>query len=195
MITSLIQKNPMVRSALKTALWGRTGDVIRKISPYINTHDKILDIGCGLSHITKTLQDKGFYITPLDIVNHSLFDDVKPIVYDGNRMPFSAHTFDVSLLLTVLHHTPDPCAILKEAKRVSKKIIVMEDTFSGNFQKHATYFMDSALNLEFSNHPHTNKTNLQWQAAFKKLGLKLLDVKSEKYWGLFQSTVYYLSSN
>jgi len=66
---------------------------------------------------------------------------------------------------------------LLEAKRVSKKIIIIEEIYTNIFNKYLTYFIDSLLNLEFIGHPHTNKTDKEWKLLFGQLGLKLTDAK------------------
>ncbi len=170
----------------------RGSEEVKKIEPYLKKTDRILDIGTGGAHVAKALKDAGYAITPLDIKNKSYFEDVQPILYDGKIMPFQDDSFDVSLLLTVLHHTKDPVAILTEAKRVSKRIIVMEDIHSGLIQKYLTFAMDSALNREFFGHPHSNKTEAEWEAVFYDLGLKILDYKSHDFWRFFTSGTFYL---
>jgi SAM-dependent methyltransferase len=50
-------------------------------------------------------------------------------LFDGEHVPFASGTFDVTLLAYVLHHAPDPLALLREASRVSRRaVIVVEDT-------------------------------------------------------------------
>ena len=137
-----------------------------KVTPYLNPKDKILDIGAGICDIDKLLMDADFQITPLDIKNLSL-NDISPILYDGKRMPFQDKSFDVALLLTVLHHTADPEHVLREARRVAQKIIIIEDIFSTPHHRRLTLFMDSLLNFEFVGHPHSNKTDAEWRALFK----------------------------
>jgi ubiquinone/menaquinone biosynthesis C-methylase UbiE len=39
--------------------------------------------------------------------------DTKPVLYDGKKMPFKDNVFDAALLITVLHHTPDPESIVR----------------------------------------------------------------------------------
>lgn len=170
----------------------RTLEIIRKISPYLKTEDKILDIGSGNCRVCHVLQQKGLPVTALDIKNRSRVSTILPTIYDGKKLPFSDDSFDVSLLITVLHHTQDPIAILKEAKRVSKRIIVMEDLYDRTFQKYATFLMDSIYNLEFFNHPHNNMTEAKWKKIFAELNLRVVDEQKNNWWIFFTSGTFCL---
>ncbi|GAG39124.1 unnamed protein product, partial [marine sediment metagenome] len=137
----------------------RAKDMVKQIEPYLDKHKNILDIGSGCCNICKILNEKQFKVTPIDVKDLSAINDIKPIIYDGKKIPFKKNKFDNALILTVLHHTPYPKKIIKEAKRVSKKIIIIEDIYTNKIHKYVTYFVDSFLNLEFIGHPHSNKTD------------------------------------
>jgi len=98
----------------------------------------------------------------------------------------------VSLILTVLHHTNNPTVIIKEAARVSKRIIIIEDIITTVYQKYLTYSMDCLLNFEFFNHPHTNKTKEGWERLFQTLGLQVKDRRIDNWFKYFISGTYYL---
>ncbi len=172
---------------------GRDRFLANLIFPYLENRDKVLDIGCGLGRITKMIKDKGCKTTPLDIRDLSIVEDISPLIYNGKKIPFADKSFDVSLIVTVLHHTPNPEAILKEAKRVSKKIVVIEDIYENKLQKYFTFLNDSVLNLEFSGHPHSNMNDLEWKKTFKKLNLKLVNAKYSKR-QLVLHGVYFLTT-
>ena len=163
------------------------------IFPYLEKGDKVLDIGCGLGRITKMIKDEGHIITPLDVRDLSIDDDISPLIYNGKKIPFADKSFDVSLIITVLHHTVSPEAILREARRVSKKIIIIEDIYKNSLQKYFTFLNDSVLNLEFFGHPHSNMNDLEWKKTFKKLNLKLVNAKYAKR-QLVLHGIYFLST-
>ncbi len=134
-----------------------------------------------------------YRVTTCDIKNTSLFEEIHPIIIK-DKLPFEDKSFTTSMLITVLHHTKNPEEILKEAKRVSNQIIVMEDTYKTSIQKLFTFFMDSFYNLEFIGHPHTNKTEKEWEKVFKVLGLVVLNKNSHPFWKFFTSTTYLLEA-
>ena len=94
--------------------------------------------------------------------------------------------------MTVLHHTLDPETLLDQAKRVARRIIVMEDVYSNVIQKYATFIMDSVVNFEFIGHPHANKSHSQWLEIFNKLELKIIKSESHSFWKFFTSNTYLL---
>ncbi|NHK31930.1 MAG: class I SAM-dependent methyltransferase [Asgard group archaeon] len=155
----------------------RAKRIINRINRYFKKSDRILDIGSGLGTICSKLLKRKHKITPLDIKDLSIYDNVKTIIYNGIEIPFKRNHFDVAFLLLVLHHTPNPKKILIEAKRVVKRIIITEDVYSNVFQKYLAFFWCSLLNLDFFRHPHSNKTDSEWRELFRELNLKLIDVK------------------
>ena len=186
------QRNKFLRKIVYKIGKSRAKDMVNKIKLFIKLNDSILDIGSGTCNICEVLLNKGYNLTPLDIQDLSFVNNIKPIIYDGTKIPFKDNEFDKSLILTVLHHTPEPEKILNEAKRVSKRIIVTEDIYSNKIHKYLTYFFDSLLNLEFTGHPHTNKSNKEWKKTFEKLGLKLLAAKYSTSFIVFRHATYYL---
>ena len=170
----------------------RCDDIIKTIRPYLVKSDKILDVGSGFCTISKRLKEMGHTVTPLDVKDRNLYEQIKVTLYDGVKIPFKADSFDVVLVITVFHHIKDCEKILKEAKRVAKKIIIMEDTYESTWQKYLTFAMDSFVNMEFLNHPHTNKSDKDWRSLFNRYNLTIKDVSSHNYWRFFTSTTYFL---
>lgn len=134
----------------------------------------IIDIGAGTCHIADLLIYKGYKVVPVDVINLSLSAKTSPIIYDGEQLPYKAKSFGTAILITVLHHTKNPKAILGEASRVSKQVVIIEDIYNNKFHKYLTMFVDSLLNFEFKDHPHTNKTDEQWKQLFSDMNLKLI---------------------
>lgn len=195
MLIKFAQKNKILRKIVYKLARGRAEDMARDFIEYLNLGETIIDIGAGSCNIAEVLQEKGWNVTALDVKNMSFVDSVKPIIYDPKvgKMPFTDKQFDVALILTVLHHTKDPLKVLKEAKRIAKKVIVIEDIYKGCCHKHLTYFLDSLLNLEFFGHPHTNKTDKVWQKLFKNLGFKIKKVKYKTTLLVIKQAIYFIS--
>ncbi len=166
--------------------------MISEIGGYLKKNDRILDIGCGGCHIAKQLKEKGYDIVPLDVEDRSCFQEITPVIYDGKKIPFEDNSFDVAFLLTVLHHTRDPIMILCEAKRVARRVVIIEDLYDGRLQKYLTLAMDSILNTEFFGHPHSNKTKKEWETIFHTLNLRIIDERSRPFWIFFTNGVFYL---
>jgi SAM-dependent methyltransferase len=180
---------PLLRRCLYRLGTWRVKEKLIELEPYFNTRENILDIGSGNCLLCHELTIRNYSVTALDVDNFSFVDDINPVIYDGFNIPFADERFSLALLVTVLHHTRNPERVLSEAMRVAKRIIVIEEIYSNIGDKWLTYFIDSVFNLEFVNHPHSNKTDTAWQDAFKQLGLKLLHVKySRSIWVLKRVT-------
>lgn len=191
-LVDLAKHTPFLKDHIYQTSRERSRGMYTKIKDYLRKKDKILDIGAGMCTLAEILDEKGYRVTSSDVEDFSFVDDIKPIVYDGENMPLEDNEFDMSLLVTVLHHTKNPEKILREAKRVSKRIVIVEEIYTTSFQKYATYLMDNVTNFEIFVNPHSNKNDEAWKATFKELGLKLKDTKYETFWKLFLSTTYYL---
>lgn len=190
----LLKSIPIVSKFANNEIIRRRNDILNKIVPLLSKESQILDIGSGTGHTAHELISEGYKVMCVDLVNQNVFVDTKPTIYDGKKLPYDDKSFDTAILITVLHHTPNPEKILLEAARVSKKMIVMEDTYNSYFQKILTFWMDSVGNLEFFGHPHTNKTDTEWKKLFKKLGFEMLEKQQKKFMLFFESTTYHLKT-
>lgn len=99
------------------------------------------------------------------------------------------------MLLTVLHHAEEPEKLVSEAKRVAKKVVIVEDIYDNVFQKYLTFFADSLVNLEFFQHPHNNKTDIEWRNLFTKKGFEIEDIQYRSLLFFFRQAVYLLAKD
>ena len=178
-ILQALYKNQFSKSLIHRILDARAGKLGKRIFPYLNRDGLILDIGPASCTVTEWLINKELKVFPLDIQDYSIVSTISPTLYDGDRMPFKDDQFDTSLLLFVLHHSPEPEKLLTEVKRVSKKVLILEDIITSPTHKHLTAFMDGLLNLEFFAQPHSNKYDDEWQSLYNRMGFELL---SREYW-------------
>ncbi len=125
----------------------------------------ILNFGCGLNLYSDYLVDIGYNVIALDINDVSVSKKVKPIIYDGVKIP-SNLKFDCVIVTTVLHHIPEKTSIdiLKQLKYSNKQIIIMED----NYSNLSTPLWCMFTNLQFFNHPLNFKTYHEWKYLFSK---------------------------
>jgi SAM-dependent methyltransferase len=92
----------------------------------------VLDVGCGDGALLSALRARGLAarlagveITQQAVVLARARDGVGPVeLYDGERLPFAPHAFDLGVLSHVLEHVPDPAALLGEVARVCGAVIV-----------------------------------------------------------------------
>ena len=192
MLVQLLQKNKFLRDFVYKIGKPRAHDMVSRFEGFLKKSDKILDFGAGSCHVYELLTQKGYDLKPIDVQDNSFVEGLHPMIYDGDKIPYGENYFDSALVLTVLHHTSNPEAILKEVMRVSKSVIIMEDIYYSPLQKYVTYFMDSLFNLEFIGHPHSNMNDTEWKSLFKAMGLELVEVKYHRSFVFFRHAIYYL---
>ena len=190
----LFELNVFAQFERKWAL-GRAEVKRKRLLPFLNKGEKLLEVGAGNGALLVLLGNEGMKMQSLDIADKSLFKEVNVTVYDGEKFPFSDKQFDVCQLITMLHHTTNAEELIREAKRVSNRIMVMEDIYESSFQKYITWFTDSVVNWEFYGHPHTNLTDLEWKQLFERNGLTVETVEYYRFLLLFKQVTYVLSSN
>ena len=143
---------------------------------FISKGSKILDLGCGSGIVGKTFKD--FF--QAELIGVDIQDcrvaNIPFQVYNGKNLPFSEKTFVVVLINYVLHHSEDPIALLKEAKRVTKdKIIIFEDLSEGFLSKLICKIHGSSFDRFFGNPTKASfKTESEWEKIFQELGLNIV---------------------
>jgi SAM-dependent methyltransferase len=162
------------------------------IEGFLGRGDRVLDLGAGTCHVCDALRKQGIDVTPVDVRDRSYFPQISPILYDGVRIPFPDGHFDVTLILTVLHHTRNQEEIIREAMRVSRRLIIIEDVYVNFFDKYLTFLFDSIGNLEFRGHPHANRTEEEWCSLFGGLGLHVKEMKSQRADLVFRQRLFLL---
>ncbi|SDG85281.1 class I SAM-dependent methyltransferase [Psychroflexus sediminis] len=118
----------------------RNASKAKLIGDFLNQSKTIVDVGTVSGGLANYLSQHNFEITAVDITDKTVYRDITPIVYDGYRLPLENESFDASMLITVLHHCPNPEQVFDEAVRVSKKkIIVLEDVYPSWVMKHLSW--------------------------------------------------------
>jgi SAM-dependent methyltransferase len=153
---------------------------LKDILPYINKNDKVLDLGTGYGFIldgiykNKTKNIKGIDVINLNKTNH----EVK--VYDGINIPYPDNSFDVVLCLYILHHTncKNHNKILNEMKRVSKKIIILEDITDNIFDKFLSFFHKIVSLFKYKSNSFCFRSSNDWKKIFKNNNLSIINEKS-----------------
>ena len=123
--------------------------------PHILESERIIDIGSGSGMIAKVISER----IPVDFILVDVIDwnitDFPLVLFDGEHIPFPGNAFDVALLIDVLHHSEKEKQLLKEALRVAKKVIIVEEV-------HHHPKMDLLANIS---------DNLQWFLYGMPLGI------------------------
>jgi ubiquinone/menaquinone biosynthesis C-methylase UbiE len=141
---------------------------------FVKEGSKVLDLGCGNGIVAREFQ-KFFKaeIFGIDIKDQRI-EKIPFKIFDGFKIPFPEDYFDLVLICYVLHHAKDPVLLLKEAKRVSKKIIIFEDLPEGFFAKLRCAFHQMSYNLFFEKEKKkfNFKKKREWEKIFEEIGMK-----------------------
>jgi SAM-dependent methyltransferase len=114
-------------------VYWREEAIVAHLRPYLSDSARLLDIGAGGCRVAKIIgRQERIEVTPIDVVDHNV-TDVPLMLYDGMTLPFDDKSFDVSLLIFVLHHAVAPHALLREAIRVTRSTILIVEDVPGNF--------------------------------------------------------------
>lgn len=160
---------------------------------YIPKNASIVDVGTGSGQFAQLLKEKKYAVEAVDIIDKTNASEITPLIYDGKQLPYENNHFEVGMLITVLHHCPYPDKIFEEVLRVSaKRIFILEDVYNNSLMKYLTWFADSVANFEFIGHPHTNKSEKDWEKLFDKHNLILLHKNKVKVFFIFTQVVYVL---
>lgn len=148
---------------------------------FIKEGSKILDLGCGSGIVGKKFRDYfKSEIIGIDIKDKRL-EKIPFQLFDGKRIPFPENFFDVVLINYVLHHAQNPTALLKEAKRVSKRIIIYEDLPDGFLSKLVCWFHGISFDKFWGNPNRTTfRAKREWKNIFSEIGLNLVFEKEIK---------------
>jgi len=160
----------------------RADELLDVFAAHLYPHERVLDIGSGEGLLADALIRRKFDMTMVDVIDKAMLPHVAPVVYDGETLPWAGKVFDVALLITVLHHIPQPEQTLREAMRVARRIIVMEDIFRSTLEKRMTTLADSWVNWEWRGHPHSNRSDQEWRTTFESLGLCVAAYHEHLHW-------------
>lgn len=145
--------------------------IVQNVKAFLQAPQHILEIGAGNGLVAQMLHDAtGASFTLLDVVNYNT--SKLPIqVYDGKSLPFADDSFDIVMLVFVLHHNPDPRPVMQEALRVARQgVLVIENDVRGVVKKPVTRVVDS---LEFVRRGvprnYFVKTSDEWLEFFREL--------------------------
>ncbi len=105
------------------------------------------------------------------------------VLCSGERLPFADSTFDVVLLLTVLHHTTDPVSIVREGARVAKRaVIVQEDMYLGRLVDLLVFAADVVCSVAHGYQlPALPRSPRIWEVLFRAASVRP-DAKIIDYW-------------
>jgi len=134
----------------------------------------VLDVGSGDGRLARLVADKRPDISIQGIDVRVRTDSVIHVeTFNGTSIPYGEGSFDVVMLVDVLHHTADPMILLREAVRVARQVILIKDHLLKGVLAYSTLrLMDWVGNARHKVAlPYNYWTPAEWHGAFDKLGL------------------------
>jgi len=152
----------------------RTKILTQLITQLIPNKVQVLDVGCGDGLIDRYIMNArpDVNITGVDILKRKK-THIPVTLYNGKDLPFSDNYFDCVIFIDVLHHTNNPEILLMEAKRVSKKTIIIKDHYCNSRLSFIILkFMDWVGNKFYGvDLPYNYYSKTKWNDAYQKLNL------------------------
>ncbi len=134
---------------------------------------RVLDIGAGSGDLARRVMALRPDVT-IEGVDVLVRPDtaISVRLYDGVSLPFPDASFDAVILVDVLHHTDDPGAVLAEAVRVARHVVV-KDHFRDGLAAGATLrLMDWVGNAAHGVRlPYNYLSRREWAALWRERGL------------------------
>lgn len=138
----------------------RAHTINEQLKPYLSTDTPTLDIGCGNGMVGATLRDNEIPLVLTDINSTPSSRVIGNLEFramaDAYTLPADDSEFDVALLITTLHHSPDPTRLIDETRRVVRtggRVLAIESVYGvdatgmdGQAQKESMGYL--ALNLQ-----------------------------------------------
>jgi SAM-dependent methyltransferase len=140
---------------------------------------RVLDVGCGDGSLSATLLAKrpDLMVRGVDVLLRDR-THIPVELFDGFKLPFDDGSFDAVLFSDVLHHTKDPLVLMREARRVTTRRVIVKDHFrEGAGAQLRLRFMDWVGNARFGvSLPYNYWTESQWAVAWQGVGLRPVEV-------------------
>ena len=156
----------------------RSGVLARHIAGWLPANARVLDMGCGDGLVAWLVaqQRPDIEIRGIDVMVRN--ECRIPVdSFDGQNLPGPDDSFDAVLFIDVLHHTDDAMGLLREARRVARKCIIIKDhNCSGLLARPILKFMDYTSNARHGIAlPCNYWPDTKWRHTFDQLSLKIVE--------------------
>jgi SAM-dependent methyltransferase len=108
----------------------RIQTLVEVISGHLAAGDRVLDVGCGSGALGGSLiaRNGARGITVDGLEKHPRGGEpIHVVAYPGETFPLEENSYDVVIVADVLHHERDPDKLLREAVRVSRRLVIIKD--------------------------------------------------------------------
>ena len=145
----------------------RANAILASFASAIQPHSRIIDIGAGKGLLAQAIARQfDARVAMVDVASYNQ-SDLPLTVCDSRALAFADDSFDYAILSFVLHHTCNPDAILREALRVAREVIVIENDVRGVARQWLTRVIDSYPALRYGTPPcYIAQPRDEWMKLF-----------------------------
>ncbi|OPY60429.1 MAG: hypothetical protein A4E57_04463 [Syntrophorhabdaceae bacterium PtaU1.Bin034] len=142
----------------------------------------VLDVGCGNGWLARLVMEQRpiIQLKGIDVVRQD--NTAVPVEqYDGKIFPYRNDFFDAVMIIDMLHHTEDALMVLREARRVSRKYVLIKDHLSNGMLAHFRLrFMDYVGNHVAHRRfgvplPYNFLSSAEWEELYDASGLSVVE--------------------
>lgn len=151
----------------------RAAAIIDSFTSVVQPNCAIIDIGAGKGWLAQEMAQRfNARVTLVDVASYNQ-TNLPLSVCDSRTLAFAANSFDYALLSFVLHHSRHPEMILREALRVAREVIVIENHVEGKMRGAVTRLIDSFPALQYGTPPcYFTKTRDEWLETFRQFNVE-----------------------
>lgn len=134
---------------LPVALRVRARSKVRRMAPALPLSVRglrVLDLGAGEGYVGERFARRGADVTLADVADFHRVPLPFVLLGERARLPFADGAFDLVVLVYVLHHAADADAVLAEACRVGRRVIVLESVFETERERRTLESLDRLAN-------------------------------------------------
>lgn len=166
----------------RTIYGRRIERIAAQLAPLFPAKARVLDVGCGDGHLAALILKAR---PDLEIIGIDIMARPRAYIpvqlFDGHTIPFEDASFDAVMFVDVLHHTDDPSVLMREARRVSRNVVLIKDHYSDGVGADLTLrLMDWVGNAPHGVRlPYNYWGRSQWRRTWEAEGLDVSRVTTE----------------
>lgn len=110
----------------------RAHRLVERLAPYMPDTGPVLDVGAGTGHTAWRLRELHPHqpVVEVDVADLRL-NGPRPLLFTAPHLPLADRCMAASLLVYVLHYSPDPHRLLSEVTRVTHgRIVLVQSTYT-----------------------------------------------------------------
>ena len=144
----------------RSRIWSEMSPILSAAGPFA----RVLDVGAGDGWFAMSVSRSGVTseLVAIDVMARPQAH--YPVqIYDGRRLPFQDHAFDLVYAVDVVHHAHDPATLLAEMARCTGRYLLLKDhTWENSLDWLCLVIMDEVGNRRFGV-PSVYKYQRRWK--------------------------------